>query len=336
MTDTKIAARVTDVGALAVDRAELNAQIRIALKTSLYPGATDASVDLVLSYCQAGGLDPLTKPVHLVPMSIKVAGTNPPRYEMRDVVMPGIELYRIKAHRSHEYMGMSETEFGPTIEEKFVDGAKPVRYPEWCAVTVYRRDPETGKDRVFPAKVYWLETYSTASKDSPAPNAMWRKRPFGQIEKCAEAAALRKAFPEFVGAQPTADEMIGKTIDVEQETAAAGVTLPKRIEKPAPETAQDAPQGATGSEGAETAAAEPAAAGAGAPAGEGGDREPVDKGIHLAAGQERVLRAKMKAARISEEKLLERWPSVSAGNVNEILAELRTLAEAEGNEDAKS
>jgi hypothetical protein len=39
---------------------------------------------------------------------------------------------------------------------------------------------------------------------------MWRKRPYGQLAKCAEAQALRKAFPEIVSQHPTAEEMEGK------------------------------------------------------------------------------------------------------------------------------
>lgn len=41
---------------------------------------------------------------------------------------------------------------------------------------------------------------------------MWLKRAYAQLAKCAEAQALRKAFPE-VGSAPTADEMEGKVFE---------------------------------------------------------------------------------------------------------------------------
>lgn len=184
-----------------------NSAIREALKTSLYPGASDESVDMVLAYCKAGGLDPMTKPVHIVPMWIpekKVNNQVVRRGQMQDVVMPGIELYRTKAHRTGEYAGQDEAEYGPTVE------AFGISFPEWCRVAVYKL--VQGVRVAFSAKVYWVEAYATAGKDSDNPNAMWRKRPFGQLEKCAEALALRKAFPEAVGAQPTAEEMEGKAV----------------------------------------------------------------------------------------------------------------------------
>ena len=43
---------------------------------------------------------------------------------------------------------------------------------------------------------------------------MWANRPVGQLEKCAEAGALRRAFPEEIGNELTAEEMAGqRTID---------------------------------------------------------------------------------------------------------------------------
>ena len=65
----------------------------------------------------------------------------------------------------------------------------------------------------FTAREFWTENYATkgGQEKSIAPNAMWTKRPRGQIAKCASAQALRIAFPEIASA-PTADEMEGKQI----------------------------------------------------------------------------------------------------------------------------
>jgi hypothetical protein len=118
--------------------------------------------------------------------------------------MPGIGLYRIIADRTGKYAGQDDAEFGPEVE------SWGIRFPQWCKVTLYKISPV---GRVpYSAKVFWLESYATANKDVDSPNSMWRKRPYGQLEKCAEAAALRKAFPE-VGMQPTADEMEGKVLE---------------------------------------------------------------------------------------------------------------------------
>src|SRR5690554_3446308 len=100
------------------------------LRGSLYPGADNGSIKMVIGYCRAAGLDPMQKPVHIVPMWDSKAGS------MRDVVMPGIGLYRIQAARSGEYGGMGEPEFGPDITENI--GGYEVTYPHWCRVTVTR------------------------------------------------------------------------------------------------------------------------------------------------------------------------------------------------------
>jgi len=202
------------------------------LRASLYPGAAVESVKMVISYCQASGLDPFQKPVHIVPMYAATGqkdGSGKDIKAMRDVVMPGIGLYRTQAARSGQYAGVSEPEFGEDVTENL--SGSNVTYPKWCKVIV-KRQMENGAIVEFAAKELWKENYATKGKDSSAPNAMWFKRPYGQIAKCAEAQALRKAFPE-IGSQPTADEMEGKFDEyIDGNT---GEIVSKKPEKPAVE-----------------------------------------------------------------------------------------------------
>ncbi|HAI5626434.1 TPA: phage recombination protein Bet [Escherichia coli] len=178
-----------------------------ALKNSIYPGAKDESVMMAVDYCRARQLDPLLKPVHLVPMSVKDSKSG--KNEWRDVVMPGIGLYRIQAYRSDDYAGANEPEFGPDVTQT-LSGVE-VTFPQWCKYTVSKR-MASGEIVEFSAKEYWIENYATGGRDTSAPNAMWKKRPYAQLAKCAEAQALRKAWPE-IGQQATAEEMEGKYID---------------------------------------------------------------------------------------------------------------------------
>ena len=182
------------------------------LQSSLYVGAKRDSVEMVINYCQAAGLDPMQKPVHIVPMNTRDAATGD--YVWRDVIMPGIGLYRIQADRSKTLAGVSEPEFGPEISGTFTNKNNNeinVTYPEWCKVTMKKIIGDQIVD--FVAKEYWLENYATDSGKSNAPNAMWKKRPKGQLAKCAEAQALRKGWPE-IGQAPTAEEMEGKIINM--------------------------------------------------------------------------------------------------------------------------
>jgi len=190
-----------DGGALALPDADL---IQV-LQTSIYPGAAVPSIKMAIAYCKAANLDPLQKPVHIVPMWDSKAG------QMRDVIMPGVNLYRTQAARSGTFAGMTEPEFGPEITKTI--GGIEVSYPDWCRVTV-KRILDNGTIAEFTAREYWMENYAIkgGKEKSVAPNAMWLKRPRGQIAKCAAAQALRIAFPE-IASQPTADEMEGKSIN---------------------------------------------------------------------------------------------------------------------------
>ncbi len=185
------------------------------LENSVYPGAARESIKVAIDYCRAGRLDPLQKPVHIVPM------WDDRLKRMRDVIMPGINLYRIQADRSGCYAGVSEPEFGPDVEENL--GGVKITYPAWCKVTVKRR-LATGEIAEFSAKEMWKENYATKSKDSLAPNKMWGRRPYAQLVKCAESQALRKAFPE-ISAQPAATETVTVPIEVVDPETGEIVTI---------------------------------------------------------------------------------------------------------------
>jgi phage recombination protein Bet len=168
------------------------------LKNSLYPGAKSESVLMVIDYCQARKLDPLKKPCHIVPMEVK----NGEAYEWRDVVMPGIYELRTTAQRTGEYLGHSEPEYG---EPEDVAG---VTAPMWCKFTAFRWNREARQRVEFPVRVFFREVVAT-KRDGKA-NARWSKAPIQMLTKCAEAAALREAFPDEIGGEQTAEEMDGQ------------------------------------------------------------------------------------------------------------------------------
>ena len=174
------------------------------IKETVYPGATDESALMVYDYCKVRNLDIMKHPAHIVPIYDSKSK------RMVDTVWQGISELRTTAMRTGQYAGCDETVYGENITQKF--GSYEITYPEWAQVTVYRI--VQGQRVPFPGgKIRWLETVST-SKDG-IPNSMWRQRPYGQLEKCAEAAALRKAFPEELGNEYCAEEMGNKITNVQ-------------------------------------------------------------------------------------------------------------------------
>ena len=197
----------TENNALALSEAELCG----VLQTSLYPGAEMASIKMVIAYCKAAKLDPMQKPVHIVPMWNSKLG------KMVDVIMPGVNLYRTQAMRSGECAGVTEPEYGPDITENI--GGQTITFPHWCRVTT-KRLMANGQIAEFTAREFWKENYAVrgGKEKSIAPNGMWAKRIYGQIAKCAQAQSLRMAFPELAAA-PTAEEMEGKSMHFDESPA---------------------------------------------------------------------------------------------------------------------
>ena len=195
-----------------------------ALVEAIFPNASSVeSVILALSYCRARKLDPFKRNVHIVPIWDKN------RKCMVDTIWPGIGELRTTAFRTGEYAGRDNTVFGSDITATV--GKSELTYPEWAQVTVYRM--VKGQRVAFAGpRVYWIETYATRARDDDSPNEMWFTRPRGQHDKCAEAAALRAAFPEEIGSDYIEDEVqhtrVISTIDA-TETAPGAAGLAKRL-----------------------------------------------------------------------------------------------------------
>lgn len=163
----------------------------IALCDAIYPLATTSeSIIMALSYCRARKLDPFKRVVHIVPIWNKNLN------RMVDTIWPSIAELRTTAFRTGCYAGKGPTVYGP--ETFMTVGGAEVVVPEYVQITVYRF-VNGQKIEFHGPRVYWIETYVQASKDDSTPNSMWSKRPRGQLEKCAEAAALRVGFPEECG-----------------------------------------------------------------------------------------------------------------------------------------
>jgi len=154
--------------------AEFNDEQVEILRKTLFKDYNDDEMRFAITVCNRTGLDPFSRQIYF--QKRKNRKTN----EDSIVITTGIDGFRLIATRSNAYAGSDEPVF---VEE---DG-KPM--PLKATVTVYRM--VQGMRVGFTASVRWIEFYPGDGPDG----AMWRKMPFGQLGKCAEAQALRKAFP---------------------------------------------------------------------------------------------------------------------------------------------
>ena len=144
-------------------------QIQI-IKNTLAKGATDDELRLFIYDCQRRGVHPLDKLIHFT----KRGG--------RYVPITSIDFMRQQADRTGQYVG---------YESKF-EGT-PATNDFSCTVTVKRI--VQGVTGTWTGTARWAEYYPG---DGPE-GGMWRKMKHNQLEKCAEALALRRAFPGLQG-----------------------------------------------------------------------------------------------------------------------------------------
>lgn len=208
--------------AAAAAAAGIDASRWKALTDAIFPAAkTVDGVMLAIAYAKARNLDIFKRVVHVVPMWNSTLG------QEVDTVWPGIGELRTTASRTTAWAGNDECIFGPPQTKGFEDkrerqargnapatamreACDPFTWPEWAQITVYKMVQGVRCAFVGP-KVRFTETFSGV-KGLRVPNDRWRQAPYQMLEKCAEAAALRRAFPEELGDQWTAEEMEGKTL----------------------------------------------------------------------------------------------------------------------------
>jgi len=147
------------------------------IKKQLCPGISDPDLLHFGMVCQRTGLDPFARQIYAIMRGNKMT------------IQTGIDGYRLTAARSGVLAGIDDAEYDSEESDN----------PAWARVTVYRM--VQGVRCLFIAKARWSE-YRQAS--SP----MWKTMPYLLLGKCAEALALRKAFPAELSGMYTNDEMM--------------------------------------------------------------------------------------------------------------------------------
>lgn len=163
-------------------------QEKIDLIKRLYcKDASDIELRHFLDVCESRRLDPVLKQIYAVF-----------RFSKKDnkkimSIQVGIDGLRALAARTGEYAGNDAAVFEWSEDED--------RPPICATVAVYRM--VKGQRCAFAGEAYWDEYFP---KDE-ASRFFWNQMPKGQLAKCAESLALRKAFPSETSGLYESSEM---------------------------------------------------------------------------------------------------------------------------------
>lgn len=143
-----------------------------------------------LYVCRRRGLDPLLQQIYAIKRGGKM------------VIQTAIDGFRLIAHRTGAYAGKDAVEWGPSVAPN--PKHPEVVVPHSARVTVHRL--VQGTRCAFTGEAFFLEFVQRTSSGAPATN--WLTMPHVMIAKCAEAQALRAAFPEELSGLYIHEEMM--------------------------------------------------------------------------------------------------------------------------------
>ena len=172
------------------------------IKEQFAKGASDVELKMFLYVCRDSELDPFSRQVHLVPRWDSRLGK-----EVRMVIF-GIDGLRSIAEKTGAYAGNSDPIFGDEIEAELVKTDYKTKKEIVTKFNAPARATVTVKKVVqgvlcdFTATAEWSEYYPGGKG-----GIMWAKMPKNMLGKCAEAKALRKAFPKVMSGRYVGEEM---------------------------------------------------------------------------------------------------------------------------------
>ena len=180
---------------LANDGREFTPTQLSTIKNNLAKGASDEELRYFIAVCSRTGLDPFLRQIYWVKrwdaQLEREVGT----------IQVGIDGYRAMASSTGQYDGQDAPEWcGPdgVWREIWLEDGPPFA----ARVAVYRKDVSR--------PIVGLVRYSSfvQKKKGGDPNRMWATMPAEMLAKCAEAQALRKAFPKDLGGMTTTEEAL--------------------------------------------------------------------------------------------------------------------------------